>query len=136
MKHFTTPTTLAVAAAAMVASALLCPSNVDAAEIFPGASGTVSCTAPDSDARPTYLAEAEWPLIAQEMRLTGTAYVRVHLDSSGALSQAEIARTSGAGVLDLAAIRAVEKSTFRPAIVDCSPASGTYIIIVDFPGNQ
>jgi protein TonB len=136
MKHFTSPTTLAVAAAAMVASALLCPSNARADEAFPGTSSALSCTAPDSDAKPTYLAEAEWPLFAQEMRLTGTAYVRVHLDASGALSQTEIARSSGAGILDFAALRAVGKSTFRPAIVNCSPASGTYIIIVDFPADQ
>jgi periplasmic protein TonB len=136
MKHFTTPTTLALAAAAMVASALLCPSNARADEAFPGTSSAVSCAAPDSDAKPTYLAQAEWPLLAQELRLSGTAYVRVRLDASGMLSQAEIARSSGAGILDLAAIRAVEDSTFRPAIVNCSPASGTYIIIVDFPANQ
>jgi len=36
----------------------------------------------------------------------------------------------------LAAIRAVENSSFRPAIVNCAPTGGTYIIIVDFPGND
>jgi protein TonB len=136
MKHIISPTTLAVAAAAMVASAALLTSNTLAAEESPGTPAAVTCAVPDSNAKPISLAEADWPSVAQQMHLTGTAYVRVNLDSSGALSQADIARSSGTGVLDAAAIAAVQNSTFRPAIINCSPAGGTYIIVVDFPGNQ
>jgi protein TonB len=136
MTNITTPTTLAVAAAAMIASAALLPTRTSAAEGYPGTPTATSCASQDSNARPIYLAPADWPPIAQTVHLIGTTYVRVRIDSSGAPSEPEIARSSGAGVLDLAAIAAVRNSTFRPAIVNCTPTGGSYIIIVDFPGND
>ncbi len=134
MKNITTPTHLA--AAAVIAGCALLATSALADAQTPGVPSGVACSAQNRNAQPTYLETPEWPAVAQLMNLTGTTYVRVQIDPTGTPSQPEVARTSGVGVLDRAAVDAVMRSTFRPEVDDCVPVSGKYIIIVDFPSTQ
>jgi TonB family protein len=91
-----------------------------------------SCNVPNVQASTAYAAVADRPDVANEMHLTGTTLVQVDLDASGNLVGAEVAKSSGVGVLDRAAIAAARASTFRPAIQNCTPVPGSYLFEVDF----
>jgi len=91
-----------------------------------------SCSVPNVQASTAYAAVADRPDVANEMHLTGTTLVQVDLDASGNLVGATVAKSSGVGVLDRAALVAARASTFRPAIQNCAPTAGSYLFEVDF----
>ncbi len=53
----------------------------------------------------------KYPKIAQDFRLRGTAYVGFNLHPDGSITELEIVQSSGAGVLDTAALAAVRAIT-------------------------
>ena len=91
-----------------------------------------SCNTPNVQASTAYAAVADRPNVADEMHLTGTTLVQVDLDDTGALVSAEVAKSSGVGVLDRAALAAARASKFTPAIQNCTPTAGSYLFEVDF----
>jgi periplasmic protein TonB len=88
---------------------------------------------PNVNASAAYAAEPEAPQVATGMHLTGTTYVQVDLDSSGAVLDARVAKSAGTPILDRAALAAARASVFRPEIRDCVPTSGSYLFLVEFP---
>jgi len=91
-----------------------------------------SCSVPNVQASTTYAAVAERPEIASQMHLSGTTLVQVDLDASGNLIGESIAKSSGVGVLDRAALEAARASKFQPATQNCTATAGSYLFQVDF----
>jgi TonB family protein len=130
-KSFVMPVALAVAALTA-----LHPLSANAASQIndsPSATPIATCDVPNVSAATVYGAQPETPVLATTMQLTGTAYVRVDLDAAGNVQNASIAKSSGAYILDRAAINAAKQSSFRPELRDCAPVAGTYLFVVDFP---
>jgi TonB family protein len=95
-------------------------------------STSASCAVANAAATTRYAAQAETPATALLMHLTGTATVQVDIGRNGEVLNASIARTSGNGLLDRAALSAVRESSFTPAVRDCSPIASTSGFVVDF----
>jgi TonB family protein len=91
-----------------------------------------SCGVPNVQASTAYAAPADRPDIATAMHLGGTTLVQVDIDENGNLLSAEVAKSSGAGVLDRAALEAARNSKFRPAVLNCTATAGSYVFEVDF----
>jgi protein TonB len=62
-----------------------------------------------------------YPAMARRMRLQGTAMIRVLVDTDGHPEHVRLERTSGVGVLDEAALEAVQHWTFVPARQGTAP---------------
>lgn len=60
----------------------------------------------------------EYPVTARRGRMEGVVSVRFVLNRGGVLHQAEIVRSSGRGILDKAALRAVEETGNFPPVPD------------------
>jgi TonB family protein len=75
---------------------------------------------------------ADYPRIAAEQNVSGTALIRVDLARTGVLRDTTIAKSSGNEFLDRAALLAARQQTYSPQIVGCQPVSGSYLIAVDF----
>jgi TonB family protein len=75
---------------------------------------------------------ADYPQIAAEQNVSGTALVQVDLSSSGILRNATISESSGNDKLDRAALLAARQQTYSPQIVGCRPVGGSYLITVGF----
>lgn len=75
---------------------------------------------------------ADYPLIAAEQNVSGTALIKVDLARTGSLRGATIAESSGNEFLDRAALIAAREQTYSPQIANCEPVSGSYLITVDF----
>lgn len=58
--------------------------------------------------------------------------VLLTVDPTGAVLRASVSHSSGDVFVDEAAIAAARTSTYRPKIVDCEAAAGTYIFRADF----
>jgi TonB family protein len=93
------------------------------------------CQEPNAPATTEFGAIPEWPAVSIEEQdeLTGTTYVRVDLDATGAIIGTAVAKTSGVPLLDRAAIKAARASSFQPEVRDCTPVGGSYLFVVDFP---
>ena len=91
-----------------------------------------TCAVANADASISYASPPDVPMIARDMHATGTAMLRLDLTSSGAVANASIARSSGNGILDSAALNSVHWSSFRPATRDCAPVAGSYFYLVNF----
>jgi protein TonB len=103
------------------------------AAITPPAQVAEACAVPEAAATTTFSAQAEAPPIATTMHLSGTTAVEIDIDAAGNVLNATVNKTSGFPVLDVAALDAARKSTFRSAIHDCAPVAGSYLFLVDFP---
>lgn len=75
---------------------------------------------------------ADYPPLAAEQRLSGTASVRVDLARSGAVQKAIVAKSSGSASLDQAALEAARQQKYAPQIIACQAIAGSYLIDVDF----
>jgi TonB family protein len=91
-----------------------------------------SCAAPHVDAHTTLKAEADYPQLAQAQGAIGTASVRVALSETGAVTGADIYKSSGNAALDREAIKAARNSRYAPEIEDCQKVPGRYLFVVDF----
>jgi TonB family protein len=75
---------------------------------------------------------ADYPLIAAEQNVSGTAVIQVDLANTGALRDATIFESSSNQFLDRAALLAARQQTYSPQIVRCESVGGSYLINVDF----
>lgn len=77
-----------------------------------------------------------YPELARQKGWEGRAIVRVEVSPAGHATKVSIARGSGFGVLDQAALRAVKKWRFRPRTVGGLPAPGVVEVPVNFSLNR
>jgi TonB family protein len=117
----------------LTAAAVLVFSPLAATSVSAQQSAGASCEAPNVIAATIYAEQPETPAMATTMHLTGTTLVQVDLDASGAITGATVAKSSGTPLLDLAALRAVRASTFRPEVHNCLAFAGSYLFEVQFP---
>ena len=77
-------------------------------------------------------AAAQYPLAAARNQTSGYAVVEFTVTSSGAVTSAHVIDAQPRRVFDEAAIRAVEQSTYKPALKDGEPVSAVLQRRVDF----
>lgn len=73
---------------------------------------------PDRDATPLTRIEPEYPVDAYRNREEGTVLVAASLDAGGRPTRVDLVRRSGSRALDQAALDAVGRWTFEPAVRD------------------
>lgn len=73
-----------------------------------------------------------YPELARQKGWEGRAIVRVEVSPAGYATKVTIARSSGFGVLDQAALRAVKKWRFQPRTIAGQPAPGLVEVPVNF----
>jgi periplasmic protein TonB len=66
---------------------------------------------------------------------SGTVLVRVEVGIDGIPRSVSVANGSGSRLLDRAAVDAVERWRFRPALVDGRPVAGTVMVPIEFRPN-
>jgi len=91
-----------------------------------------TCSAPFVDAKAIDPVTPDTPPLAEEEGLTGTAQVRVTLDSDGRATSATIFRSSGSSLLDSAAVLAAKRSSYRAEVRDCTSVEGSYLFTATF----
>ena len=91
-----------------------------------------TCSTPDHLANLKVAYDPEYPLIAKEQGIKGSALVHVGLARSGAVQSATIAKSSGSDILDREALASVRASKYEPETVSCQPVAGEYIVDVNF----
>ncbi|HKT41560.1 MAG TPA: energy transducer TonB [Rhodanobacteraceae bacterium] len=77
-------------------------------------------------------AAAQYPLEAARNQTSGYAVVEFTVTASGAVTNAHVIESSPRRVFDQAAIRAVDQSTYKPALKDGEPVSAVLQRRVDF----
>lgn len=78
--------------------------------------------------------QPDYPAIAITGNWEGTVVVLITLGPDGIID-AKIGTSSGYAVLDRAALRAAEESTYRPPEINGKPAIETYRVIYTFTLN-
>ena len=94
------------------------------------------CASSEKAARMTQPAVPEYPVIALDQGIEGRVLVIFSLTRDGNVTDASIEQTSGNRWLDSAALSAVKKSRYAPAIHECSNAGGTYGVEVGFATQE
>ncbi len=93
------------------------------------------CAVPNADATTVNAADADYPDIARQQGVVGSAAVKVTLDATGHVTGADINKSAGNAALDQSAIKAARASTYKAEVVSCVPTAGSYIFRVDFTGQ-
>ncbi len=93
------------------------------------------CAVPNVEPTTLNAAEADYPDIARQQGVVGTAAVKVTLDAGGHVGGAEISKSAGNAALDQAAVKAARASTYKAEVVNCVPTAGSYLFRVDFTGQ-
>lgn len=101
----------------------------------PAATPKPQCAVPNADATTVNAAEAEYPDIARQQGVVGTAAVKVTLDATGHIQAAEISKSAGNAALDQSAVKAARASTYSPEVVNCLKSPGSYLFRVEFNGQ-
>jgi TonB family protein len=83
------------------------------------------------DARFVRQVQPEYPDLAREQNLSGTAIVLVTVGPKGNVLSTRVEKSAG-GILDGAALAAARQSTFQPPRIDGKPATETYRIVYTF----
>ena len=90
-------------------------------------------TCPSTPASIVNRYDVEYPDAARAEHLEGTALAKVSLDEHGKVVKVTIQRSAGSGVLDKAAVKVAESSTYKAAVGDdCKPTASIYVMVVDF----
>jgi len=76
--------------------------------------------------------DVEYPDEARAEHLEGTALAKVQLDADGKVVKVTIQKSAGSGILDKAAVKVAESSSYKAATSDCKPIPSIYIMVVDF----
>ncbi|MGA7747283.1 MAG: energy transducer TonB [Candidatus Aquilonibacter sp.] len=99
-------------------------------------SSAAACAEPNQSATIVKPVAPEYPMAERSAGLgTINVLVIVSVDASGSAVGAKVGRSSGFADFDEATMRAALASTYKPAIVNCAPASGTYPFRAQFrPG--
>jgi TonB family protein len=82
--------------------------------------------------RMTELINRYYPKQFWDAGLGGTVYFEVYIDASGRVERADISKSSGFGVLDRAALRAVRELLFTPALRDGVPVAMSITFAIRF----
>ncbi len=107
--------------------------KVDPSPIPPGPPpSTLSTQRPDPVPDPKACPDPQYPLQALRRRLQGVAQILVEVDSQGKVVTARVTQTSGHGILDRAALDAVKKWTFLPALENGVAVPGATVIPIRF----
>lgn len=94
-------------------------------------------TPADRPVEPIARIQPEYPAGAARVREEGTVLVRVSVDAQGNPTDVDIAKRSGSSELDKAALDAVRKWRFNPAIEGGKPVASVAEVPVDFTmGSQ
>lgn len=90
----------------------------------------------DRNALPVRALPPDYPDSARKLNL-GNVYVDVlvHVSATGAVTSAQVTRSSGNPAIDGAATDAARKSTYSPKVVKCQAVPGTYLFRADFEGD-
>lgn len=88
--------------------------------------------ADDSLPRPVDAPAPRYPPSAQRRGHQGTVVLRVHVDARGVPVEIDIVDGSGSRVLDRAALDAVRRWRFAPAMRDGRPVAGSVQVPIDF----
>lgn len=116
-----------VNASAVNAGSALLEAGASQSKTAIGGSQTVSAPmAEPSNPKPAY------PELARKRGQEGTARIRCEVDAAGNVIAASILESSGHKLLDEAALKAVRKWRFRPALSNGRPAPGSVIAPVEF----
>jgi protein TonB len=91
-------------------------------------SGPITAT----EAAFTLRVQPDYPQIAQDQGIQGTAIVLVTIGVDGTLVSATIDKSSGNALLDQAALKAAHESRFRPYLVNGKPVEQQYTIVYEF----
>jgi protein TonB len=91
-------------------------------------SGPITAT----DATFAYQAPLDYPQIAKDENIQGTAIVLVTIGVDGTLVSATIAESSGNASLDQAALKAARESRYQPYLVNGKPVEQQYKIVYEF----
>lgn len=86
----------------------------------------------DREVRPIARVEPDYPVAAARAQEEGTVIVRVSVGADGAPTDVGIARRSGSRDLDRAALNAVRKWRFSPAVKDGKQIASVVEVPVDF----
>lgn len=89
-------------------------------------------TVADRDPQPLARIQPEYPAQAFRAHEEGTVVVRVDVDARGKPTNADIARRSGSRELDRAAVDAVRRWQFKPALKDGKAIASTVEVPVEF----
>jgi len=86
----------------------------------------------DRDPQPIARTQPEYPAAAFRSREEGTVLVRADIDANGNPTNVEVAKRSGSRDLDRAAVEAVGKWRFEPAIKNGKAVASTVQVPIDF----
>jgi len=117
------------------------PAPVSAATEAPAPPPTVpptkppSCANPNVEATTTNAVAPDTPPIAQQQGITGVVNVLINLDANSHIIGTPTVQSSPSQLLNSAAIKAAQESTFRTEIKNCEPVAATYIFAVEFNNN-
>jgi len=91
----------------------------------------VSCDRPFASARVIKPVAPDTPVLAEQQGITGIVSILVQLDPDGNVGAADVTR-SPSSLLNLAALTAVRRSQYSPAIFRCRPIASRYIFRMEF----
>jgi TonB family protein len=101
----------------------------------PAATKPPACANPNVEATTTNAVAPDTPPIAQQQGITGVVNVVIQLDVNSKIVGTPTVQSSPSQLLNEAAIKAAEESTFRTEIKNCQPIAATYIFAVEFNNN-
>jgi protein TonB len=90
-----------------------------------------SC-AVDQSARIVEAVPPEYPPLAVINGLSGKALIRVDISETGHVVGSWVRTSSGSGILDQAALRAVNATVYAPETKACTSIAGSYGVEVEF----
>jgi len=92
---------------------------------------SASCAVPNADAKTLYAPPPVMPDLAAAQHITGEVMVRITLDERSKIVSTQVV-SSPSALLNNAAVKAAEESTFATRIRNCVPVADSYYFIVDF----
>jgi TonB family protein len=92
----------------------------------------------DTQPEATFRQAPEYPRLAQRVGLEGRVYVQALIDTSGEVAKAIVGRSTGAPILDQAALDAAYKCKYKPAMRDGQPVAYwvTYKVKFEIPKSE
>lgn len=109
------------------------PLPVVAATVAPSATPASGCPSPNAQA--AVVTTPSPPDIAPDARAagtSGTALVRVELDTAGSVVRTSVSQSTGNTSLDLVAVSMARDARYSPALHDCKPIAAAYDFSVKF----
>ena len=109
------------------------PAPVFATTASPTITPASGCPSPNAQA--AVVATPSPPQIAPDARAagtSGTALVRVELDTSGSVVRTSVSQSTGNTSLDLVAVSMARDARYSPALHDCKPIAAAYDFSVKF----